>query len=246
MVGELEAAGHETKKLWAESQGASISGNSWADLSALFYTNLSITETAFRTRSRKKHLFRLITRFAIELVRRVLKRPNKEVYFLWRVISEKHLSLISHSIVTGCDWTIVLEDDAMEHDLSFDRVRRQLLPLLEGQLPAVNMDDGVFVNLAGNFRDEVPTRIVETSKEVVTGLWSIESHTVDTACAYALNSAAMEKIMNYLTHRPMVRSASIDYLFNFVFHRVKISTLHVVPNVFRHGSADGSFRSWSR
>jgi hypothetical protein len=246
LVAELEAAGHETNIVWAEFQGASISGTFCSDLSALFYTNLAISETAFRTRAKKKHVFRFIARFAFELVRRVLKRRHKEVYFLWRVISEKHLSLINQAITTGCDWTIVLEDDAMEHDHSFDRIRRLLLPLLNGQLPATNPDGGVFLNLAGNFGEEVPARIVETSKEVVKGLWSIESHTVDTACGYALNSAAMEQIINYVTHRPMVRTASIDYLFNFMFPRLKISTLHVVPNVFRHGSGDGSFRAWSR
>lgn len=242
----LESNGHDVTICYSSHQGPVVQGSPLSDLAGRFLTDLSISITNNRINARRKHLLRLVWRFLLELSRQILRKPAKRTYFLWRAILHKHLVLIDRMILDKYDWLVVLEDDVIADQHSDSRINELLIPLLEGHVVDATGDSRLHVNFGGNFESVFPESWQKIAKEVFANVWQLNPPLVDTACGYALNRSSAEAISDFITSRPLLRTASVDYFFNLVFKQLRIDSFHIVPNVFKHGSRSGEFNAWSR
>ena len=158
-------------------------------------------------------------------------------------VTNKHLRSWEACMERGADYLIVLEDDAVFHCDSIDRITSALDKALYARRPA-------YIDLAGGFSAST-LQIEHLARERDDRFVQYRKMVTNTACAYLLNSNMIERSLSILLSRPYYRLITIDWLMNRLFMDLEDSGIHGLcfhtdPLALQHGSFTGDFSAWER
>lgn len=143
----------------------------------------------------------------------------------------------------GVDELLVLESDAVWRKDSQPRIGHIVEFLGESTEP-------MYVNVAGGLPlRSIGIEHVVTPESQAGGIQRMTRAVTNTSCAYLINRALAESLIEHIANFPEHGQLGIDWLFNAMFmdaaeHERQISCWHARPPALDHGSLTGITKSW--
>jgi len=161
-----------------------------------------------------------------------------------RVITGKHIRCWISFLEKDLDFLICFEDDVIFREDSIEKLDKKI-----NLISKDSFNKMVYVDIGGGYS----TYDLNISQLQVNGYddkFIYFSRPVsNTACAYIVNRAIVEKFVYFLSLSPSDALLPIDWLINKYFillrsESVEILCAHAVPSLVIHGSMNGHYENW--
>lgn len=182
---------------------------------------------------------RLPDYFSIARLRSRRRRRAIEI-----LLTFKHIQAWEAFLQTEWQYLAVMESDVAMAERSIDRIKEQLLPLLN---KLSQSGQPAFFDIAGGCTDEaLGTSALNSS--VQNGFREFDKAITNTTCSYIINRPLAELFVSALMRRPMWRWINSDWLINQLFIGAEdiganILCFHATPPIFKHGSVEAIYAS---
>lgn len=172
------------------------------------------------------------------------RQKNFKIRQIEKFVTRKHLAILKKSQQMGGDYTLVFEADAFrmpETDTGFRNLQR----VIEKSDDQKNL----YVNLSGGFEWDAIGAKADYEMYPSSGFWKMQNSTTNTSCAYLVNRAFLDSILDFVDRDKSLSEYGIDWLLNAVFLEIDspaaMICVHTNPPVVSHGSMLGITKSWN-
>lgn len=203
------------------------------------------------TKYRKYSQKPFVIKFPFFIINLLKKYLNKQIYCNLKRIYEieiyltgKHIRSYLDAIENNYDYLIVFEDDVIFKDDSFEKFSKFL-----DILPSFN-DNLLYVDIAGGLSlEDLKVDKLNYKNDDLFKYFS-KPVTNGTAC-YLMNRKQFEYAYSIILKNPLLRYLPSDWLLNTIFlkqekDQIASDCCHFYPNLFSHGSVNGSYQSLIR